>query len=1110
MEQKKYWQSFGELNRSDAYQSAAEDEFQEELPVEADDKGLLEAKTPRRDFLKFLGFSTAAATVAASCEMPVRKAIPFVNKPEDIIPGVANYYATTFVQDGEAVSALAKVRDGRPIKIEGNDLSPVTLGGTSPRMQASVLDLYDTARLPFPMANGKEVSTFDAFDKMVAADLARLGTAPVVLLTSSVTSPTTRLVIGQFLAKFPGSRHVMYDAVSHSGTLLANEATYGKRAIPSINLAAAKVIVGLNSDFLASGVNPVEMNRQYGFGRKLNIKTPTMSRHIQFESMMSMTGANADERYHHRPSETGAVALALYAALGGAVTSPTLEPRLQQAIQKTAATLRANKGAAIVLAGSNDPNIQIIVNGINEIIGANGSTLNWSSTYNTRQGIDADMVRLVDDMNAGRVGALLIYEANPVYNYHDSKRFADGLKKVKFTISFNHKMDETTELCKYVIPDHNYLESWGDAEAKTGYVSLIQPTINPLFKTRQWQDSLMKWSGATTDYPAFLRQYWVGHLGGEAGWDKALQDGVIQGGISNNTVLTTPTSGAPDTTRSVSPHLAVSNPATGGSATAAFNNGPIAGAASAITSAKKGGRTELVLYQKVTVGTGQQANNPWLQEVPDPITKATWDNYAIISPALAKSLFKIDIENKGDTDDYEVHPEKQVVKVSANGKVIELPIIIVPGTNPDTIAIALGYGRGTDAASDDKDADNRRDLIEKARKNIGRAGGATGKNAFPFVTFNGVTRDYFVPAVEVSNAGYKYKVAQTQTHQTDEGRTEVVLETTLATLKQEPNMFLERREELHKDFAPKSNNFEKDATLYPLYPKPGIKWGMSIDLNSCTGCQACVVACHAENNVAVVGKDEVARYHDMFWLRIDRYFSGNLENPSVIFQPMLCQHCDNAPCENVCPVAATMHSSEGINMMAYNRCIGTRYCANNCPYKVRRFNWADFMGADSFPDNQRGIISDATMMMNDDLTRMVLNPDVVVRSRGVMEKCTFCVQRCQDGKLKAKKESRPLKSGLNGEFDVKTACQQACPTDAIVFGNVNDKQSVVYQHRANNQDRLFYVIEMLHTLPNVSYLAKVRNNDAVVHLQEDQKQETIGGKQGKKEEEQEGQGQPVR
>jgi molybdopterin-containing oxidoreductase family iron-sulfur binding subunit len=1106
MEQKKYWQSFGELNASNAYQSAAEDEFQEELPVEADDKGFLDAKTPRRDFLKYLGFSTAAAAVAASCEMPVRKAIPFVNKPEDVIPGVANFYATTFVQDGEVVPALAKVRDGRPIKMEGNELSPVTLGATSPRLQAAVLDLYDTSRLPFPVQNGKEVSTFDALDKLVTTDLAGVAGRPVVLLTSSITSPTSRLVIDQFLAKFPGSRHVMYDAVSYSGMLLANQATYGRRAIPSYNLAAAKVIVGINADFLSSWLNPVEFNRQYGYGRKLNKKKPDMSRHIQFESMMSMTGANADERYHHRPSESGAIAIALYAALGGAATAPALEPRLQQAIQKTAATLTKSRGAAVVMAGSNDPNVQIIVNGINELIGANGTTIDWSSTFNTHQAIDADFETLVNDMNAGAVGALIIHEANPAYNYHDGKRLVEALKKVKVTISFNQKMDETSELCKYVIPSHHFLESWGDAEGRTGFVSLIQPTINPLFKTRHWQDNLLKWSGSPVDYTTFHRQYWVGRLGSESNWDKALQDGLIRGGSSVNTVLTTRTSNAPDTTRSVGVPTLEDLARTVGGTSAGFNGGAVGGAIAAIGAAKKGGNTELVLYQKVTLGSGQQANNPWLHEAPDPITKATWDNYAVISPALAKNLFKIDIEDRGQTDDYEVHPEKPVLRVTANGKNIELPIIIVPGTNPNTIGIALGYGRGTDAATTDDDADNRKDAIQRAHTHIGRAGGAVGKNAFPLVSFNNVTRDYFITAVDVKDAGYKYKVAQSQTHQTYEGRTEVVLETTLATLRKEPVMFSERREELHKDYAPKEGQtFERDATLYPMFDKPGIKWGMSIDLNSCTGCQACVVACIAENNIAVVGKEEVARFHDMHWLRIDRYFSGSLDNPSVVFQPMLCQHCDNAPCENVCPVAATPHSSEGLNMMAYNRCVGTRYCANNCPYKVRRFNWSDYMGADSFPDNQVGIISDTSMMMNDDLTRMVLNPDVTVRSRGVMEKCSFCVQRLQDGKLKAKKESRPLKTGENGEYDVKTACQQACPTSAIVFGNVNDHNSEVYQHRVDHDDRLFYSLEMLHTLPNVSYLAKVRNNDAIVHLRGEETQETIGGTEGKKVEQQEGQ-----
>ncbi|WP_207497277.1 TAT-variant-translocated molybdopterin oxidoreductase [Aridibaculum aurantiacum] len=1097
MEQKKYWQSFGELNQSNANQSAGEDEFQEDLPLEVDDKGLLDAKTPRRDFLKFMGFSTAAAAVAASCEMPVKKAIPFVNKPQEITPGVANYYATTYVQDNEVVSAIAKVRDGRPIKIEGNELSTIYQGGTSARMQASVLDLYDTSRLTVPKANNKEVSTFDAFDKMVMAELDQLGGRPVVVLTNTITSPTTRDAITQFLGRYPG-RHVQYDAISYSGMLQANEASYGRRTIPSYNFAAARVIVSLNADFLGTWLSPVEFNKQYAETRRLNNTDLQMSRHIQFEPVMTMTGANADERYNHRPSETGAIALALYAAVGGAVTAPALPANLQQAVARTAKALQDARGAAVVVAGSNDVNIQTIVNGINDAIGANGSTIDWGTTYNTYQGIDTDMVQLVNDMNSGAIGALLIYNVNPAYNYFDQQKFVEGMKRVKFAVSFNQKMDETSQLCKYVIPDHHYLESWGDVEPKTGYFSLLQPTIHPLFKTRQWQDSLLRWSGATTDYLGALRTYWIGRLGSESRWDKAIQDGVVSpaAATSVNSTRTAATSSAPDTLRSTqTPTGGLLTALAAGGTTArgaSFNSGGVAQAAATITAAQSSG-TEVVLYQKVTMGIGSQANNPWLQETPDPITKATWDNYAIISPAMALNIFGIDLTKNGDSDAYEVHSEKPVLKITANGKTIELPIIIVPGTNQNTVGIAVGYGRGTNAVYDGENATRDDNAMERARVNIGKAGGGVGKNVFPLVTFNGRNRDYYIYKAEVAKAGYKASVAQNQVSNSHHGRTEVVIETSLASLKANPEIILGRRKHMHEDFAPKTGNFEKEATLYPLFPKPGIKWGMSIDMNTCTGCHACVVACTAENNVAVVGKSEVARHHDMHWLRIDRYFSGDLDNPNVVFQPMLCQHCDNAPCENVCPVAATNHNSEGINQMIYNRCIGTRYCGNNCPYKVRRFNWADYMGADSFPNNQHGTnsMTDASRMMNDDLTRMVLNPDVTVRSRGVIEKCSFCVQRLQDGKLKAKKESRPLRTGAEG-YDVKTACQQACPADAIIFGNVNDEQSDVFQHRANNQNRLFYVLEMIHTLPNVSYLAKVRNVDALMPVGK-KEQATVGG-----------------
>jgi MoCo/4Fe-4S cofactor protein with predicted Tat translocation signal len=1013
--EKKHWQSFGELNQSDAYNKDVNDEFREELPFVADEgKGLLDATAPRRDFLKYLGFSTAAAAVAASCEMPIKKAIPFANKPEDVVPGNAKFYATTYVQDGDVVSVLAKVRDGRPIKIEGNELSPITAGGTSARVQASVLDLYDTARLRFPTIDGKEV-TFEAIDKSIAGALV----GPVVLLTSTITSPTTKEIITAFLAKYPGGRHVMYDAVSYSGLLLANEASYGKRAVPSYHFENAKAIVSIGADFLGTWLNTIEFNRQYATGRKLDEKNPSMSKHIHFDSIATLTGSNADERYLHRPSETGAVVTALLAAVNGQGATGITDAKLKAGIEKAAKALTENKGAALVVAGSNDVNVQLVVNAINAAIGANGTTIDFGTISNCRQGIDADFSKLVDDMNAGAVGTLLIHGANPAYTWYDAEKFKAALKKVRTTISFNAKADETTELCKYAVPDHHYLESWGDAEAKTGHFSFLQPTIFPLFKTRQWQDSLLKWSGAAGDYLAYLKNYWGGKVGGEAGWDKLLQDGV-------------------------------SNPATAPAMSGAgFNGGGTATAVTALGT-KKAGKTELVIYEKVSIGAAGAAN-PWLQEMPDPVTRATWDNYVIISPAMARTLLDIDLNKNGQADDYEVNPPKKVVRVTVNGKTIELPALIIPNTHPDVIGIAVGYGRSA---------------------KVGKAADGFGKNAFPLLALNGTTISYINTDVKVEATGDTYPVALTQTHNrydtTQGNRTEVVKELTLAEFKHKPD---EIREEREKELKPWGGleKYEGKGTMYPVYDRPGIKWGMAIDMNSCTGCGACVVACTAENNVSVVGKPEVLRGHEMQWLRIDRYYSGDMDNPNVVFEPMLCQHCDNAPCENVCPVAATNHSSEGVNQMIYNRCIGTRYCANNCPFKVRRFNWADYTGADSFPDNQ-GHLSEVVHNMNDDLTRMVLNPDVTVRSRGVIEKCSFCVQRTQEGKLKAKRDSRPLV-----DSDVKVACQQACPTNAITFGNANDKNSAISKLRVENPGRQFYVLEQLHVLPNITYLAKVRN-----------------------------------
>ncbi|HCL83139.1 MAG TPA: [Fe-S]-binding protein, partial [Chitinophagaceae bacterium] len=869
------------------------------------------------DFLKYLGFSTAAATLAASCEMPVRHVVPYINKPENMIPGVADYYATTFISGGDAVSIVAKVRDGRPIKLEGNELSGVTKGGTSARVQASILDLYDTARLRYPvqMVDGvpQEVSSFEAFDKMVLDSMAGQ-TGTIVLLTPTITSVTTKKVIAEALSKYQGSRHVQYDTDSFSGMLLANEASYGKRAIPSYHFDNAKVIVSLGADFLGTWLSPIEFSRQYATGRKIDEKAPSMNRHYQFESFLSMTGANADERFAHMPAESGAVALALLAAVGGNVTAPALPEKLKAGIGKAAKDLLANKGKALVVSGSNNVQVQTIVNAINEAIGANGTTITWDSLNLTRQGIDSDFTALVSDMNAGKISTLLVYDVNPVYDSPDAKNFKAGLAKVKTTVSFSSRLDETTELCKFVLPSPHFLERWGDAESRTGYISMMQPVIAPLFMTRPFETTLLVWAGNKIPYDDHFKQYWTTRLGGTEAYEKALQDGVAE-------------------------HLPDNTPI--GSATAPYTAGNVAAAAAAISSMKKGGQYQLVLYQQVSMGTGAQSNNPWLLELPDPVTRATWDNFAMVSPNFIKEQYGIDLGDRNQSDKYESHPERQLVKLKANGVETTIPVIAVPGMPEGVFAIALGYGR---QSADPKNTGAY----------IGRAVVGAGKNVFPFAVNNGTTIEWIVPDVQFEKTTDEYQLAQVQIHGSYEGRTSVIKELSLAEFVKEPEEILDdRKKEMAKYGG--IENFEKEGTLYPYYDKPGIHWGMSIDLNSCVGCGACVVACHAENNVTIVGKNEVLRFHDMHWLRIDRYFSGNLADPDsiqTVFQPMLCQHCDNAPCENVCPVSATNHSSEGLNQMAYNRCIGTRYCANNCPFKVRRFNWADYTGADSFPNNQ--------------------------------------------------------------------------------------------------------------------------------------------------------------
>jgi len=674
------------------------------------------------------------------------------------------------------------------------------------------------------------------------------------------------------------------------------------------------------------------------------------------------------------------------------------------------------KGTSLVVCGSNGTDAQLIVNAINNALGNYGTTITWDRPYNTKQGSDKAITSLIDGLNSGETKAVLFYETNPVYN-SPVKGLADALKKAEVSVSFANRVDETAVACNYILPDSHWLESWNDAEPKAGIFNTTQPAISKLFDTRQFQDTLLKWSGKEGSYYEFIKKYWEGNIYGKqstyngfwAFWDNAVADGEIE----------IPASGS-----------------------ASYNGAGVSEAVAAFAAAGSSmGDVQVRFYESIALGDGYWADNPWMQELPDPVSKVTWDNYIIANPRwMNKNGYNIDPDFKAK--------EYAVAKLTVNGQSVELPVVGVPGTPEGVFGVALGYGRDVVAHDELK----------------------TGKNVFQMLSKSGDNYTLAAKAT-IEKTGKVQKVAITQTHFNitlkDLGGTKTrktVKETTLHEYKKDQHAGNEDRKEI----------LEEMVTLYSEHEYPGHHWTMVIDLNTCTGCGTCVVACNAENNVPVVGKDQVTRSREMHWMRIDRYYTGEADNPDVVFQPMLCQHCDNAPCENVCPVAATNHSSEGLNQMAYNRCIGTRYCANNCPYKVRRFNWYDYQQADAF-DKQYGTSNDMnvaseTLGLHEPLTRMVLNPDVTVRSRGVMEKCSFCVQRLQGGKLEAKKANRLLT-----DSDVVTACQNACPTNAISFGDRNNKESEVLKKFTD--ERAFGVIEEIHTMPNVLYLTQVRNRE---------------------------------
>ncbi|MEH6537119.1 MAG: TAT-variant-translocated molybdopterin oxidoreductase [Psychroserpens sp.] len=1041
---KKYWKSVEELNEnSSIVETLKQNEFVEEIPTGeflGNKESLESSSTTRRDFLKYVGFSTAAASLAA-CEGPVIKSIPYVVQPESIVPGVANYYATTIANGFDFASVLVKTREGRPIKIENNNLAK-THSGANARVNASVLGLYDSLRAKGPMKGDAAISweTFDTETNQKLTDLMTAG-KEIVLLTQTYASPSTSKLISEFKSKYGNVRHVIYDAVSESAALDAFEAKYNTRGLAGYDFSKATTIVSVGADFLGDWQGG---GFDSGYAKGRVPKNGKMSRHIQFESNMSLTGANADKRVPLTPSQQKQVLAKLYSLVVGGSASTDLPEYINAAVQKAATELKRAGSNGILVTGIQEVNAQTVALAINESLGS--KAFDASTPILTRQGNNASVTKLVADMKAGRVGGIIMSGVNPMYTLPNAADFAEGLEKTELSIAFSMKADETSTRAQYIAAAPHYLESWGDVELKKGHYSLMQPTIRTLFDTRQFQEALLLWTGNSKNYREYIKETWgTGILTGSS-FNKALQDGVYVGSIATETVDTTSegTNVVDDLFAAVVPTVASAG-----------------SAARALASSSKSEGMELSLYTKVGMGDGQQANNPWLQEFPDPITRTSWDNYLTISTADATSLNLINEHVatgalNGSYADLEVNgiPLKNV------------PVIIQPGQAKGSIGLSLGYGRS---------AGLKDEMM-------------TGVNAYVlYQNFN------TAQSVSISKASGAHEFACVQLQNTLMGRGDIIKETTLEIFNTYDSQ--DRKNGWNRIPTVSLNHEEVAITspevdLWDEFDRSiGHHFNLSIDLNSCTGCGACVIACHAENNVPVVGKEEIRRSRDLHWLRIDRYYSsedtfaeddtkkdefsgltgdkGSLsgfaelehpaDNPQVAFQPVMCQHCNHAPCETVCPVAATSHGRQGQNHMAYNRCVGTRYCANNCPYKVRRFNWFLYNQNDEFDYH-----------MNDDLGRMVLNPDVTVRSRGVMEKCSMCIQMTQKTILDAKRDGRVIK---DGEF--QTACSAACSSGAMSFGDINDKGSQVA--KLKEDDRMYHLLEGVGTKPNVQYHTKVRN-----------------------------------
>ncbi|MBI3664409.1 MAG: TAT-variant-translocated molybdopterin oxidoreductase [Acidobacteria bacterium] len=1002
---KHFWKSLEERDADLVQIASAGDEFPEDLTTLRDGFG-------RRDFLKAAGFTLATAAMAGCGRAPVQKAIPFLVQPEEITPGVAYFYASTCDGCSAGCGLLVKNRDGRPIKLEGNPEHPMSRGGLCAVGQASLLGLYDSTRYLQPQEQGTP-TTWEEADRAIAAQLqtVRMNRGAIRFLTGTVTSPTSRAMIGSFLRGFADGRHVSYDPLSISAILDAYERTHGARVLPRCRFDRVDVIASFDADFLGTWISPVEFTAGYRAGRALEGEHPRMSYHVQFESRMSVTGSKADRRVRVAPSELGLVmsqlAVRVARKAGAGISWSVSDSSVPvKVLDDLAERLWQARGRSLVVCGEQDVQAQVLCNFLNHLLNNYGATLDTERPSYQRQGNERELETLVRDLRDGKVAALFIHGVNPVFDLPGGDELSALLKKVSLVVSFAERPDETSALAHFVCPEPHRLESWADAEAVAGTLSLAQPTIHPIGTNRALIESLSSWMGAPKPAYDILRDRWQASVFSrqkkersfQAFWDRSVHDGFAEV--------------EPERAKLQSFKMAAVQPVPGGKAPAA-------------------GAFALVLYPKVGILDGRHSHNPWLQELPDPITKVAWDNYACLSPAAAARLGVAD----GDV---------VRIELGAGGaaKTLELPVCVQPGQHEQTVAVACGYGGK---------ATERFTQVGprwfQAKLSVGE-NGRVGKNVAPLAELRDGALRYAQANVSLVKTGKKQPLACTQDHHSIRvpeklalpggERREIIQETTL------PVLLSGERGAKHE--AHSGQNTE----MWPEdHPSPGHRWAMVIDLSACTGCSACVVACQAENNIPVVGRDEVRRRRAMHWMRVDRYYSGPDDEVDVAHQPMFCQQCGHASCETVCPVLATVHSEEGLNQQVYNRCVGTRYCANNCAYKVRRFNWFDY------PREER-------------LQNMALNPDVTVRSRGVMEKCTFCVQRIQAAKIEAKQRGEKLSDGA-----IRTACQQSCPAQAIVFGDRNDPVSKVSQLLRSG--RRYAVLGEYNFQPSVGYLKIVRN-----------------------------------